>query len=461
MIEVAELKGALVEMREGVADGFGNLFGVSAGGGPLTVKHKLMTASNAPAGYIASASSVYSSYPAWKAFDGDGSTRWEANASTGWLQIEFPTRRLIEGYAIDHSGWDTSYAPRDWIVEGSNDGSSWTALDAQSGHTDWGSARYKIFTINTPSSYTRYRITVSANNGASRFLIDEWQLLEQGFAFSLIDDHIVRTPLGYETDFPAMTGNSQGGHILSASSQYGPDTSGYAKYNAFNRSLDPSGWYSGNGQPTGWLQRQLPQAETLYSYGVQCSNESQSANSWILQGSNDGVSFDDLDTQTGVAAADWGPNPGQLKDYVLATPAGPYLYYRLQITANNGGSYVKVGELVLRNVKIGNDDMSAVSINFAAGQQPDIAMLTARIIPDPGAAAPTFGADIILSASRDGGGSWSDATVTTRTMSDGTIIAEDTAIDLSSQPPGTDMRWRAQVIGRDDALDAIVLQWRP
>lgn len=75
--------------------------------------------------------------------------------------------------------------------------------------------------------------------------------------------------------------------------------------------------------------------------------------SWTFEGSNDGSTWDVLDTQTSVPA--W--SNLENRDYTLAA-AATYLFYRLNVSAKFGAVNLQVGELALRR--------QAGSVNFAS-----------------------------------------------------------------------------------------------
>ena len=89
----------------------------------------------------------------------------------------------INAYAITASKNEVTRDPADWMLEGSNDGSTWTMLDSRSGETF--SNRYvtQFYLMNEElaadeiPSYTTYRFTVTATGGANQLQIGELQLL--------------------------------------------------------------------------------------------------------------------------------------------------------------------------------------------------------------------------------------------------------------------------------------------
>ena len=86
-----------------------------------------MTSNTAPSG-VASASNVYSSdYDAYKAFDDDISTWWDANGGVGnWLQYKFTKKVCVKKLiAKDNNGTNHMGV---FKLQGSNDGSSFTDI---------------------------------------------------------------------------------------------------------------------------------------------------------------------------------------------------------------------------------------------------------------------------------------------------------------------------------------------
>ncbi|MCS0630823.1 alginate lyase family protein [Telluria mixta] len=100
--------------------------------------------------------------------------------------------------------------------------------------------------------------------------------------------------------------------------------------NAFDRNSGSYWFYSG---VMGWLQYDLGHTETVQRYTVISANDKigRDPKDWQFQGSNDGVNWTTLDTQSGQAFA----NRFQLNSYTVASP-GAYRWYRLNITSNNG-----------------------------------------------------------------------------------------------------------------------------
>ena len=105
-------------------------------------------------------------------------------------------------------------------------------------------------------------------------------------------------------------------------------------------------WYAGDANATGWLAYQFAGTEqhVVKSYSVTSANDvpQRDPAAWELQGSNDGVGWTMVDTQT---AQLWSGRRETLSYTVANTTA--YRQYRLFITANSGGSSLQLSELVL------------------------------------------------------------------------------------------------------------------
>ncbi|WP_436533270.1 GH92 family glycosyl hydrolase [Actinoplanes sp. HUAS TT8] len=95
---------------------------------------------------------------------------------------------------------------------------------------------------------------------------------------------------------------------------------------------------------TGWIQAQLKQAQTVTSYALTSGNDEpgRDPKDWQLLGSNDGTTWSVVDERAGQTFA----QRGQTVEFTVAEPK-PYLYYRLNVTANGGEDIVQLGELEL------------------------------------------------------------------------------------------------------------------
>lgn len=115
---------------------------------------------------------------AWKAFDGT-TNFWSTFTATvaGILQFQFNSARVIRAYDIVASTTANS-SPRNWTLEGSNNGSSWTTIDTQTGITIATSATWKSPTLANTTAYLYYRLNITANNGATTTTVNTLNLYD-------------------------------------------------------------------------------------------------------------------------------------------------------------------------------------------------------------------------------------------------------------------------------------------
>lgn len=235
--------------------------------------------------------------------------------------------------------------------------------------------------------------------------------------------------------------------VASASSAY----SSYEPFKAFDGSTS-SAWCAADAGavPTAWLQRRLASAVILLSYSIRApSNISADGYpiAWTLRGSNDGLTWINLDQRTGQVFAN-----SEIKTYPVAADAA-YLYYRLQLS--EASRYGGLSELTFAAAT--PQDLSLRSIAYTATAAPSKAMLTVRA---KGTSSLTPGTDLRGYVSRDNGTTWTEATLIAGITTGGFTTFEAVEIDLSAQPTGTSMKWRVDGLAtKSPEIDAVVLQW--
>ncbi len=135
------------------------------------------------------------------AFDDDLGTKWlHAIPSGAWVGYEFDTPTEIAFYAITSADDVPERDPVDWILQGSDDGSSWTDLDTRINEDFPERFQRRAFAINTPQAFARYRLYVTANAGENQVQLQELELIGADEARPFIEnteakDQFIRTDL--------------------------------------------------------------------------------------------------------------------------------------------------------------------------------------------------------------------------------------------------------------------------
>jgi RHS repeat-associated protein len=307
-----------------------------------------MTSNSAPSGEASASSTYAAGTEAWHAFADDGSAsvcHSVANGLPFWLEYRFSNARAITKYAITTQNSTTTWAPRTWQLQGSNNGSDWVTLDARSDVTDWASSpsTTETFTFENEALYTRYRLHVTASNNAGTYCsVAELEMFEA-------QDIPLRTHA--PNSVPAMTSNATPSGTASASSSFSSD---YAAWKGFDHDAASAlCWITASGTATGWLGYDFPAPTVVRQYRISTRDVPSvptavcPPKTWTFEGSDDGTNWTVLDTQTDVT--DWAQSSSAVKTFAIANEAA-YAHYRLNVSAaNTSASYVYlcVGELEL------------------------------------------------------------------------------------------------------------------
>ncbi|GAB3661070.1 hypothetical protein GCM10027589_23120 [Actinocorallia lasiicapitis] len=107
-------------------------------------------------------------------------TRWRAPGPTPTVRARLRAKATVRQYTLTSSADDPSGDPASWILQGSRDGRTWTTLDTRTGVTFGDRRQLRPFTVADPRPYLHYRLHVTANGGAPRTHLAEWELLSDG-----------------------------------------------------------------------------------------------------------------------------------------------------------------------------------------------------------------------------------------------------------------------------------------
>lgn len=148
-----------------------------------------MTSNSTPIGVVTASSEfnpvTHGGYVAFNDVIEAAGGGWTTNPPTtaASLQYDFGSgnAKTITYYSlVGSNAGDTvaNRAPKTWIFEGSNNGSSWTTLDTQTNVPAWAGDEKRIYSISNTTAYRYYRLNVSANQGATDVLqVKEMELL--------------------------------------------------------------------------------------------------------------------------------------------------------------------------------------------------------------------------------------------------------------------------------------------
>ncbi|MGW3606012.1 ThuA domain-containing protein [Micromonospora sp. NPDC005161] len=100
-----------------------------------------------------------------KLTDGDSGTKWLVRTPTAWVAYELSAAKRITGYALTSANDSSGRDPKDWTLQGSADGQSWSDLDRRTGQTFPERFQTRRFDIATPQEFKHFRLNITANSG--------------------------------------------------------------------------------------------------------------------------------------------------------------------------------------------------------------------------------------------------------------------------------------------------------
>lgn len=145
-----------------------------------------MTSNTTPTPYVASASSVYGNearYYAYRAFNGtsvDANDAWLSAgiATPQYIMLDFGTPTTVDTVTMLINNPNAStVAPKDFTVQGSNNGTDFTIIKAFS-ETSWTSNVLKTLQLGASVTYRYFKVNITSNNGYSGYVgISQLRLL--------------------------------------------------------------------------------------------------------------------------------------------------------------------------------------------------------------------------------------------------------------------------------------------
>lgn len=118
--------------------------------------------------------------------DGLSSTKWFAAATTGWVVYQLSSAKVVTRYTLTSANDLSNRDPKNWQFQGSNDGSSWTTLNTQSGQQFPARFMLRTYQVTNTTAYSYYRLNITANNGnASGTQLAEWNVYDDESYFAM------------------------------------------------------------------------------------------------------------------------------------------------------------------------------------------------------------------------------------------------------------------------------------
>jgi predicted alpha-1,2-mannosidase len=108
--------------------------------------------------------------------DGDSATKWLVDTPTSWARYTLDAPATAVKYALTSANDAPVRDPRDWTVEGSADGTTWTTVDTRTGESFDKRYQTKTYDIAHPGSFTYYRLSITAHPSGDLTQLADWEL---------------------------------------------------------------------------------------------------------------------------------------------------------------------------------------------------------------------------------------------------------------------------------------------
>jgi hypothetical protein len=170
---------ALATLGNSGASGVVQMTSYEPPGQPTPVNMPIMTSGVAPAPYVVTHNNARAGFEGWRVFDGAGFASTIGWRSTEWvpgpfnLDINFGQPYIVSSISYYAGRIDRNAYPRDWSIQVSEDGITWTVHASftnmpGSGDTA-GYATNRTFAAVT-TQYLRWRITSTWSSGTGQVL---------------------------------------------------------------------------------------------------------------------------------------------------------------------------------------------------------------------------------------------------------------------------------------------------
>ncbi|WDF55828.1 EndoS/ChiA family endoglycosidase [Mucilaginibacter sp. KACC 22063] len=109
--------------------------------------------------------------------DNNTATKYYTGNASAWVQFKPNIAATVVSYTITSANDVPARDPKNWTLQGSNNGTSWTTLDTQTNQSFASRFLKKTYAISNTTSYAYYRLSISAPQSGSVIQFSEWELI--------------------------------------------------------------------------------------------------------------------------------------------------------------------------------------------------------------------------------------------------------------------------------------------
>ena len=139
--------------------------------------------------------------------DGDPGSKWLVFDDSAWAQYDLGEAQPLARYTLTSGNDADQRDPRDFSVQGSNDGTTWTTLDERSGESFTERGQTRAFDLDeTSEPYLHYRLEITANQSGRLVQLADWEPISSLDAVLEPSDLMLEVGSGPRSSSTAKTG---------------------------------------------------------------------------------------------------------------------------------------------------------------------------------------------------------------------------------------------------------------
>ncbi|MEU7904524.1 GH92 family glycosyl hydrolase [Actinoplanes sp. NPDC049118] len=108
--------------------------------------------------------------------DGDSATKWLVDTPTSWAQYTLDAPAEVVRYALTSANDAPERDPRDWTLQGSADGTTWTTVDTRTSQTFAERFQTRTYPVANPASFPIYRLSITGHPSGNLTQLAELEL---------------------------------------------------------------------------------------------------------------------------------------------------------------------------------------------------------------------------------------------------------------------------------------------
>jgi len=282
-----------------------------------------------------------------KLVDNNPGSKFSVESDNVWIVWKSDEAFIATGHFITSAEGNPENDPKSWNLSVSNDSASWKTIASSSNITFTERKQKKEFQFTNNNSYKYYRLSITANNGGAKIEIADWGLTKKKVIPKSVKIGSENTTMSGMGTITVQYDDSPAGDDVDKLIDGNADTKYTVNYNKV------------------WIVWKGNSAVELDGYFITSStfHPQFDPKSWTLSASNDSIDWEILDVRTDFIFAD-----RKEKKAFPITDNTPYLYFKLDITANNGGVITQIADWGLKKV-IKMEDLMLLASGFTHSTQ--------------------------------------------------------------------------------------------